>query len=108
MSDINNEFKPKAKGTPRGSRNEKIYESGLIPASHLKLLNGIKTALAEETKGELIFQRVLELVQMYRSSALKAIKYLEKYGYLKYEPRQHKVFVEILNKKELDNNEIKN
>ena len=99
-----NEFKPQAKGTPRGSRNEKIYESGLIPASHLKLLNGIKTALGEETRGEIIFQRVLDLVGMYRSSALNAIKYLEKYGYLKYEPRQHKVFVEILNK-ENDNNE---
>lgn len=100
MLEIN--FKPQAKGTPRGSRNEKIYEANLVPASHLKLLNGIKTALGEEIRGEIIFQRVLDLVKMHRSSALKAIKYLEKYGYLKYEPRQHKVFVEILNKKEID------
>ena len=107
INNINNEFRPKAKGTPRGSRNEKIYESGLIPASHLNLLKGIKIALGEDTQGEIIFQRVLDLVKTYRSSALKAIKYLEKYGYLKYEPRQHKVFVEILKNKGIDNNEFK-
>ena len=106
MSD--NDFKPKAKGSPRGSRNEKIYESGLIPAEHLKLLNGIKKALADESKGEIIFQRVLDEVKSSRSSALKMVKYLEKYGYLKYEPKpkEHRVFVEILEKKELGNNEI--
>ena len=102
----NNEFKPKAKGTPRGSRNEKIYESGLIPASHLNLLKGIKIALGEDTQGEIIFQRVLDLVKMHRASALKVVKYLEKYGYLKYEPnpKEHRVYVEILKNKEIDNN----
>ena len=103
MTEIN-KFKPQAKGTPRGSRNKKIYESGLIPTEHLKLLNGIKLALAGEDKAEIVFQRVLDEVKMYRSSALKMINSLEKYGYLKYEPRQHKVFVEIL-RKEIDNNE---
>lgn len=109
LSDIN-KFKPRDKGTPRGSRNDRIYSSNLVPAEHLKLLNGIKTALAGENSGEIIFQRVLDIVNMSRSSALKIIRYLEKYGYLKYEPkpRQHRVFVKIFNKKEHDNNEIRN
>ena len=107
MSEIN-DFKPKPKGSPIGSRNKKIYESGLIPAEHLKLLNGFKTALAGENKGEIVFQRVLDEVKMFRTAALKIVKYLEKYGYLKYEPKpkEHRVFVEILDKKEIDNNEI--
>lgn len=104
MVEVNN-FKPKEKGTPRGSRNKEMYENNLIPFSHLKLLNGIKTALGGEGEGELVFQRVLDLVKMYRSSALKAIKYLEKYGYLKYEAKQHKVFIKIL-EKENDKHEI--
>ena len=90
--------RPRVKGTPRGSRNERIYSSGLIPAEHLKLLNGLKTALGSELQGELIFQRVLELVGISRTSALKMIKYLEKYGYLKYEAnaKEHRIYVEIL------------
>ncbi len=96
------DFKPKPKGMPRGSRNEKIYTSGLMPAEHQKLLKGFRTALDGETKGELIFQKVLDLVGISRTSALKMIPYLEKYGYLKYEakPREHKVYVEILKAKE--------
>ena len=88
------EFKPKPKGTPRGSRNEKIYAVGLVPAEHQKLLNGFRTALDGETKGELIFQK--------GASALKMIKLLEKYKYLKYEanPREHKIYVELLKAKE--------
>ena len=87
------DFKPKAKGSKRGSRNEKIYESGLVPAPHQKLLNGMKIALSGDTKGELIFQRVLELVGISRTSALKMISYLEKYGYVRYEakPKEHKI-----------------
>ena len=89
------EFKPKPKGTPRGSRNEKIYAAGLVPAEHQKLLNGFRTALDGETKGELIFQKVLDLVGISR-------KLLEKYKYLKYEanPREHKIYVELLTSKE--------
>ena len=52
--------KPKAKGSKRRSRNEKIYESGLVPAPHQKLLNGMKIALSGDTKGEMI--RTPELV----------------------------------------------
>ena len=96
------DFKPKPKGTPRGSRTEKIYAAGLIPAEHQKLLNGFRTALDGETKGELIFQKVLDLVGISRASALKMIKLLEKYKYLKYEanPREHKIYVELLKAKE--------
>ena len=92
------DFKPKGKGSKRGSRNEKIYESGLVPAPHQKLLNGMMIALSSDTKGELIFQRVLELVGISRTSALKMISYLEKYGYVRYEanPKEHKINIEIL------------
>ena len=96
--DAETEFRPKPKGSKRGSRNEKIYEEGLMPATHQKLLNGFLTALKGETKGELILQRVLEVVGMSRSSALKVIQYLEKYGYVIYEakPKEHRIYVEIL------------
>lgn len=96
------DFKPKPKGMPRGSRNEKIYKSGLVPAEHQKLLNGFRTALDGETKGELVFQKVLDLVGISRASALKMIKLLEKYEYVKYEanPREHKIYVELLKVKE--------
>ena len=72
-------------------------------------MKGIKIALGEDTQGEIIFQRVLDLVKMHRASALKVVKYLEKYGYLKYEPnpKEHRVYVEILKNKEIDNNEFK-
>lgn len=92
------EFQPQPKGSKRGSRNEKIYEEGLMPATHQKLLNGFLTALKGETKGELILQRVLEVVGMSRSSALKIIEYLEKYGYVRYEakPKEHRIYIEIL------------
>ena len=65
------EFKPKPKGTPRGSRNEKIYAAGLVPAEHQKLLNGFRTALDGETKGELIFQKVLDLVGISRTGEVQ-------------------------------------
>mgnify|MGYP007069927741 CR=1 FL=1 len=92
------EYRPKPKGSKRGSRNEKIYESGLMPAEHQKLLKGFIMALSGETTGELIFQRVLEEVGISRPSALKMISYLERYGYMKYEakPREHQIYVEIL------------
>lgn len=92
------EFTPRVKGTPRGSRNEKLYEAGIMPGEHKRLLKGFETALSGKKEGELIFQRVLELVGISRSSALRMIKSLEKHGYLKYEAktREHKVYVEIL------------
>ena len=98
VSVVSVDCKPKPKGTPRGSRNEKIYQEGLIPAEHLKVYKGFKEALEAEGSGELILQRIVEKIGMSRTSILKIIPFLEKYGYIKYEsrPREHRIFVEIL------------
>ena len=90
--------KPKPAGTPRGSRNDKAYQSGLVPAEHQKVYNGFKEALGDEICGDLVLQRVLDNIGMCRAAVLRIIPYLEKYGYIKYEakPRQHCVSVTIL------------
>ena len=81
---------------PRGSRTERAYESGLVPAEHQRVLNGFKAALGDATEGEVILQRVLDDIGMLRPSVLRIIKYLVRYGYITYEPRNHHVYVTIL------------
>ena len=81
---------------PRGSRTEKAYEDGMMPVEHQRLYNGFKKALEDATSGELILQRVLDDVGMFRASALRIVKFLVKYGYIEYEARNHHIFVRIL------------
>ena len=81
---------------PRGSRTERAYESGLVPAEHQRVLNGFKAALGDATEGEVILQRVLDDIGMLRPSVLRIIKFLVRYGYIAYEPRNHHVYVAIL------------
>ena len=90
--------KPKPAGTPRGSRSDKAYQAGLIPAEHQKVYNGFKEALGDDLSGDLVLQRILDDIGMCRTAVLRIIPYLEKYGYIKYEakPRQHCVYVTIL------------
>ena len=56
------DFKPKPKGAPRGSRNNRAYARGIMPAEHQKVLNGLKAALGEELEGDIILQRVLDSI----------------------------------------------
>ena len=92
------DFKPKPKGTPRGSRNDRAYSEGIMPAEHQKVYNGFKFALGEETEGEIVLQRVLDNIGMSRAAVLRIIPYLEKYEYIRYEsrPKKHCVLVSIL------------
>lgn len=92
------DFKPKPKGAPRGSRNDRAYAGGIMPAEHQKVLNGLKAALGEELEGDIILQRVLDSIGMNRSAVLRIIPYLEKYGYIRYvsKPKEHCVSVSIL------------
>ena len=89
-------FKPTTGST--GSKNERLYAEGIVPGVHQRLLNAFKLGLEGETKGELVLQKVLDYVHMTRTHALKIIKQLVKYGYIKYEakPKQHRVYIELL------------
>lgn len=92
------DFKPKPKGAPRGSRNDRAYAEGIMPAEHRRVFNGLKVALGEESEGDIILQRVLDSIGMNRSAVLRIIPYLEKYGYIRYvpKPKEHCVSVSIL------------
>lgn len=92
------DFKPKPKGAPRGSRNDRAYAEGIMPAEHQRVFNGLKVALGEESEGDIILQRVLDSIGMNRSAVLRIIPYLEKYGYIRYvpKPKEHCVSVSIL------------
>ena len=80
----------------RVSRVERAYESGMIPTEHYRVYEGLKRALGEKTSGELILQRVLDDIGMFRSSVLRIIQFLVRYGYIEYESRTHHIFVRIL------------
>ena len=92
------DFKPKPKGAPRGSRSDRAYAEGIMPAEHRRVFNGLKVALGEESEGDIILQRVLDSIGMNRSAVLRIIPYLEKYGYIRYvpKPKEHCVSVNIL------------
>lgn len=90
--------RPKPVGTPRGSRNDKAYKAGFVPAEHQRVYNGFRDALGDDRSGDLVLQRVLDEIGMSRTAVLRIIPYLEKYGYIRYEAkaRQHCVSVTIL------------
>lgn len=74
------------------------YESERMPPPrHLEVLNAIRDALGGETEGRISLQdSVLDVIQIKRASAVRIIKHLEHFGYLKYKPQYHCVWIRLL------------
>ena len=83
----------------RGSYIERAYDEGMVPPAHQRVYNGLCNAVGGVGKsGIVIMQRICENTKTSRTNVLRVIKYLERYGFLKYEarPKEHCSFVEIL------------
>ena len=86
--------------TSVSSRIDRDYQAGFIPSAHQKVLVGFIGAVGGVGKsGEINLQRqVLDVVGMSRSSVLRVIPFLVKYGYIHYEarPLRHCSYVSII------------
>lgn len=83
----------------RGSYVIRAYDEGMVPPAHQRVYNGLRDAVGGVGKsGIVILQRVCENTGTSRTNVLRVIKYLEQYGFLKYEarPKEHCSFVSIL------------
>lgn len=83
----------------RGSYVIRAYDEGMVPPAHQRVYNGLRDAVGGVGKsGIVILQRVCENAGTSRTNVLRVIKYLEQYGFLKYEarPKEHCSFVSIL------------
>ncbi len=86
----------------RGRRRSYViraYDEGMVPPAHQRVYNGLRDAVGGVGKsGIVILQRVCENTGTSRTNVLRVIKYLEQYGFLKYEarPKEHCSFVSIL------------
>ena len=82
------------------TRIDKDYQEGFMPSAHQKVLAGfIKAVGGVGQEGEINLQRqVLDVMKLSRSSVLRVIPYLVKYGYIRYEarPLKHCSYVKII------------
>ena len=82
------------------SRIDRDYQAGFMPSAHQKVLAGFVQAVGGVGKeGEINLQRqVLDQINMSRSSVLRVIPFLVKYGYIRYEarPLRHCSYVSII------------
>ena len=82
------------------TRIDKDYQEGYMPSAHQKVLKGFIQAVGGVgQEGEINLQRqVLDVMKLSRSSVLRVIPYLVKYGYIHYEarPLKHCSFVKII------------
>lgn len=90
-----------AAAAPAASANPLIrdyYESEhMPPPRHKEVLDAIKAALGTESEGRINLQKtVLDVINIKRASAVRIIKHLEEYGYLKYKPQYHCIWIQIL------------
>ena len=77
----------------------RAYEEGMMPPAHQRVYNGLRDAVGGVGKsGTIILQRVCEDTGTSRTNVLRIVKYLERYGFVRYEarPKQHCSFVEVL------------